>query len=521
MSDNDQSPELKLTRLADVEPERVEWLWPGRIPKGKITTLDGDPGLGKSTLALNIGATITTGSAWPDGGRCQYPGDVLLLSAEDGLADTVRPRLDAAGADVTRVHAIEGKSCVDPDNGDRYLRPLSLADVYDLDTAMAQTGARLLIVDVLMAFLPAGADAHKDQDIRRVLSALGAAGERNGCTVLLLRHLNKAKGGDPLYRGGGSIGIVGAARSGLLVAADPDDPTRRVLACVKSNLGVKPDSLVYRLVNTPEHGVARVVWDGTTTHDAHGLLSSSHDDDAADRNEIDTWMTDLLQAGSVKSNEVFSAADAAGFSKDQAKRAKKRLGIRAERPVNPGPWFWSLPADNPEAQSEAGSTPTHMLPALPALPVRSEGVEQGAERPREQSASDRSLPFPDSGNRQPECIACDVVLTTPRSIAAGLCAECQLIANNTDAEQQSAEETAMPAPRPTTCKRCYVQLPTTATTPICDECDGAPAPKPITEPTPAPPLRVVENPAVAKREYAAGVAARLAHRPQPTGNLNV
>lgn len=388
---------LSLVRLSDVTPERVEWLWTGRLPVGKLATLDGDPGLGKSTLALNIAATVTTGGEWPDGGTCQHRGDVLLLSAEDGLADTVRPRLDAAGADVTRVHAIEGKTMIDPDSGERYLRPLSLADVYDLDTAMAQTSARLLVVDVLMAFLPAGTDSHKDQDIRRVLSALGAAGERNRCTVLLLRHLNKAKGGDPLYRGGGSIGIVGAARSGLLVAADPDDPTRRVLASVKSNLGAMPDSLAYRLSDSPEHGVARVVWEGTTTHDAHGLLSSSITDDTDDRRAIDDWLIALLANGSVKANEVYSSADAAGYTKDQAKRAKKRLGISAVRETGDGPWFWKLETKGADHQ---GSTPDHQIPA-PLLPCTSQGVREAENRPREHGAGDCSLGPPSPASMPP------------------------------------------------------------------------------------------------------------------------
>lgn len=110
-------PQLTLTRLSDVTPERVEWLWRGRLPVGKPVTLDGDPGLGKSTLALKIAATVTTGGEWPDGERCEHPGDVLLLSAEDGLADTVRPRLDASGADVTRVTAIEGSHTATPTPG--------------------------------------------------------------------------------------------------------------------------------------------------------------------------------------------------------------------------------------------------------------------------------------------------------------------------------------------------------------------------------------------------------------------
>lgn len=438
----EHQPQLTLTRLSDVTPERVEWLWQGRLPVGKIATLDGDPGLGKSTLALNIAATVTVGGPWPDGGHCRRSGDVLLLSAEDGLADTVRPRLDAAEADVTRVHAIEGKSYFDPDTAQRYLRPLTLADVADLDDAMAQTSARLLIVDVLMAFLPAGTDSHKDQDIRRVLSALAAAGERHQCTVLLLRHLNKARGGDPLYRGGGSIGIVGAARSGLLVAADPDDPTRRVLASVKSNLGVMPDSLAYRLVDSPDHGVARVVWEGSTSHDAYGLLAGPSLDAAEDRNDIDTWLTELLANGSVKANEVYSAADAAGYNKDQAKRAKKRLGIIAERPVNPGPWFWTIETQGADAP---GSTPDSES-ACSVLPVRSEGLQQGAEGGREQGADECSLPAPKpsampahgshaalvtsthrrrtrGGNR----CACGTALERAESKQRGQCAECALI----------------------------------------------------------------------------------------------
>lgn len=380
-------PGLVLTRLSDVQPERVEWLWPGRLPAGKLTTLDGDPGLGKSTLALSIAATVTTGGRWPDGTHCAYRGDVLLLSAEDGLADTVRPRLDAANADANRVTAIEGKTMVDPDTGERYLLPLSLADVHSLDSAMAQTSARLLIVDVLMAFLPAGTDSHKDQDIRRVLSALGTAADRNRCTVLLLRHLNKARGGDPLYRGGGSIGIVGAARAGLLVAADPNDPTRRVLACVKSNLGVMPDSLAYRLVDSPDHGVARVIWDGVTTHDAHSLLAAPSGDSTEDRHDIDRWLTDYLANGSKKANEVYSAADAAGYSKDQAKRAKKRLGIDAVRETGDGPWFWKLQTKGVDDQGSTSDTQN----AAPLLPCTSEGVHQIENAPREQAGGDRSL----------------------------------------------------------------------------------------------------------------------------------
>lgn len=382
--------ELALTRLSEVKPERLQWLWPGRLPTGKIVTLDGDPGLGKSTLALDIAATVTNGGAWPDGGRCEHPGDVLLLSGEDGLADTVAPRAIAAGADTSRIHAIEGKAAIDPDTGERYLQSITLADVLMLSEAMARVGAALLIVDVLMAFLPGGIDAHKDQDIRRVLTALSKSADTNGCTVLLLRHLNKTKGADPLYRGGGSIGIVGAARSGLLVTADPNDPARRVLATVKSNLAQMPTALAYRLADSPEHGVARVQWDGTVNYQAAELLAGPSVDEDNDRSDVDDWLTTLLTAGPVESAEVYKAADAAGFSKDKAKRAKKRIGVKAHKSSGDGPWMWTLETKGATPQ---GSTPDTQNRA-PLLPCTSEGVHETQSQPREHGADDCSLdPF--------------------------------------------------------------------------------------------------------------------------------
>jgi len=288
--DLDAAPRLSVIRLSDVQPERVRWLWPGRIPAGKLVTLDGDPGLGKSTLALEFAATITTGGTWPDRSVCAFPGAVILLSAEDGLADTVRPRLDAASADATRVHAVQGVTMADGS-----LRPPTLADVNELTELVTETSARLLVIDVLMAYLPSGTDSHKDQDIRRVLSRLSAMADATGCTILLLRHLNKAKGGDPMYRGGGSIGIVGAARAGMLVARDPDDDNVRVLASTKSNLGPEPEALRYQLVDADSHGVAQVQWLGISTHNARALLADHGDgEDRPERDGAAAWLTDYL-----------------------------------------------------------------------------------------------------------------------------------------------------------------------------------------------------------------------------------
>jgi len=326
-------------------PEAVSWLWPRRVPAGKLVTLDGDPGLGKSTLGLEFAATITTGGTWPDGSVCAFPGDVILLTAEDGLADTVRPRLDAAGADVTRVHAVEGVSSVDPDTGESYLRPPTLADVDALLELVVRVGARLLVVDVLMAYLPAGTDSHKDQDIRRVLSRLGTLADTTGCTVLLLRHLNKAKGGDPMYRGGGSIGIVGAARAGMLVARDPDDDDLRVLASTKSNLGPAPDALTYRLVDGNTFGVARVQWEGTSTHDARALLADHGDgEDRPERDGAAAWLTDYLtEHTKAPSKDVKVAARKEQISDRTLQRAAQQVRVEYVQEGFPRSTYWRLP----------------------------------------------------------------------------------------------------------------------------------------------------------------------------------
>jgi putative DNA primase/helicase len=184
--------EFDTTRLADVTAEPVRWLWRDRLPLGKLIMLDGDPSTGKSTLSLAIASTVTTGGTWPDETVCEHPGAVVLLTAEDSLADTVRPRLDAAGALVADIHAVNGVPI-----GDGALRMADLNDIGPLRRLVERIRARLVIVDVLMAYVPTGNDSHRDQDIRHVLGRLAALAEQTRCTVLLLRHLTKGGGPDP------------------------------------------------------------------------------------------------------------------------------------------------------------------------------------------------------------------------------------------------------------------------------------------------------------------------------------
>jgi AAA domain len=241
--------------LSEVEPEQLEWLCEYRLPLGKLAVLDGDPGLGKSVLTLDVGARVSAGLELPDGGR-REPAGVVLLSAEDGLADTIRPRLHTAGADTERIVALstvtEGRTgeltiCI-PD------------DLHILERAIGRVGAALVVVYPLLAFLGERTDAHKDQHVRRALAPTAALAERTGAAVLIVRHLSKSAVGNVLDRGGGSIGIIGAVRSGLVVAKDPEDPERRILASSKNNLSRAAPSLVFTLETAP---TALPAWCGT------------------------------------------------------------------------------------------------------------------------------------------------------------------------------------------------------------------------------------------------------------------
>jgi hypothetical protein len=331
-------------RLSDVQPERVDWLWFGRLPLGKIVVLDGDPSVGKSTTSVDCAARVSTGRAWPDGAP-NRAGSVLLLSAEDGLADTIRPRLDAAGGDPTRVHVLTEIKYIGEDSK-LHSRPVTLADLEDIEIAVRKTSAVLIVIDVLMAFLPGKVDAHRDQDVRGVLSGLAAMAERTGSCVLLLRHLNKSAGGSAMYRGGGSIGIIGAARVGLLAAHDPEDETKRVLAGIKSNLAPLPPALGYQLVDSPEHGCARVEWLGTTNHSAGDLLAQhggAHDVEEGD--ELVAMLRNILDdaGGEISVSDAMKRLRANGASpaKDTLFRARKRAGIESHKSTYGGGWVWS------------------------------------------------------------------------------------------------------------------------------------------------------------------------------------
>lgn len=339
------------TLLADVAAETVAWLSPGRLARGKITVLDGDPGLGKSTLVADWAAALTRGAALP-GGAPADPAGVVLLSAEDGLGDTIRPRLEAAGADLARVLAVTGIA----DEGLERL-PSFPDDLPFIEEAVARVDAALVVVDPLMAYLGPEVNSFRDQDVRRALAPLAALAERTGAAVLVIRHLNKAAGGAALYRGGGSIGIIGAARCGLLLAADLDDPERRVLAPTKSNLAVPPPALAFRLETAPGAQVARVAWLGEVACRADQLLAAPPDEDARDAlEEARAFLRELLADGPVAAETARAEARKAGIAEATLRRAKAGLGVRSEKTgfQQPCGWSWALPTPDEGARPDEG-----------------------------------------------------------------------------------------------------------------------------------------------------------------------
>ena len=238
------TPEFR--RMCDVQAEPVEWIWRGYLPEGKLTILDGDPGTGKSLIATDLAARVTTGREMPDGDGGGAPGGVVYLCCEDGLADTVKPRLEVAKADSKKIIVFESVR----DAGGATRLPSIPEDLGHLEAVVDEIGARLVIVDPLFAYLSARSDSNSDPHVRRALTPLARLADNKGVAVLAIRHFNKNENQKALYRGGGSIAFTALARVALLVGQDPTDPDARVLAVAKCNLERAPKAMGYRVAAT-------------------------------------------------------------------------------------------------------------------------------------------------------------------------------------------------------------------------------------------------------------------------------
>ncbi len=319
------SAPLPARPASEVTAQSVAWLWPGRLALGKLALLDGDPELGKSLVTLDLCARLSSGRPWPDGTASPGPQSAVVINAEDREDDTVCPRLRALGADLGRVFFLPRDAALGAVD---FCLP---ARTEALDCALAQTGARLVVIDPVTVFLAAGVNTHSDGGVRRALAPLAALADRHGCAVLLVRHLNKDGRHQALYRGLGSIGLVGSCRSAWLVAADPRATGRRVLAQEKNNVGPPQPSLAFEVADGG--GLPAVRWLGTTEWTADALLAAAADRPARPGpvEFAKEFLADALKDSPRTSRELWQLAEPLGHSRRTLNRARKALKIRTRR----------------------------------------------------------------------------------------------------------------------------------------------------------------------------------------------
>lgn len=344
---------LRCRRMAEVQSQPTRWLWRDWIPLGALTILDGDPGLGKSTAAMDLAARVSRGGAMPPlSGKTDLdgPAAVLILNAEDSPEQTIRPRLDAASANTERVHLIEATRFDDEDERP----PILPVDLDLLERLAIETGALLIVIDPFMAYLDGQLDAHRDQDVRRCLHRLKILAEKTGAAVLLVRHLNKLAGGPALYRGGGSIGISGAARSVLIVGRNPADPDQFILAPTKCNLCKMPQAITYS-IETADNGVSVIGWGEETTLTADEILGHRRQGQTVAQ-ECADMLEDLLADGPKPVNDVEEELKVNGYSKNAIRDARKILKLKAYREGglgDEGRWMLSLSVTTEQREGEA------------------------------------------------------------------------------------------------------------------------------------------------------------------------
>lgn len=311
-----------LNNYGKVESTNVRWLWYPYIPYGKLTLVQGDPGEGKTTMMLHIAADLTKGRMIPGGEANMDPQSVIFQSTEDSICDTVKPRLEDADADCSKVFYLQTSED----------EALSLGDDR-FEDAINRTNAKLLIIDPLQSFLGTDLDMSKIGSMRKPLMRLAKLAERTGCAVVIIGHMNKGSGSKGIYRGLGSIDIAAVSRSILLVGRDKANPEIRAVVPIKTSLA--PEGRSYAFALRREEGFQ---WIGESNYSEDELLGNislgSKQERARD------LLRSLLRDGDQKSSDVFEHLNALGISRRTVQTAKKSMNIRAYKRENV--WYWSI-----------------------------------------------------------------------------------------------------------------------------------------------------------------------------------
>ena len=332
MDNRRNEPNLKLINMEQVEIEKIDWLLYPFIPFGKVTIVQGDPGEGKTTMVLQIIAKLTKGEAVLPSGSDEpalegktmalEPVNVIYQTAEDGLGDTIKPRLLSAGADCSRVMVID-------DND----QALTMMDAR-LEEAIIKTKARLVVLDPIQGFLGAAVDMHRANEIRPLMKRIAVLAEKYHCAIILIGHMNKNSNGKSSYRGLGSIDFQAAARSVLIVGRIKDEPEIRVVCHVKSSLAPEGKSIAVRL--DKDTGFE---WIGEYDISADDLLSGENRGQKI--RSAKEFLKEVLASGSVAQTKVAEEAESRGIKKRTLWNAKKELEIDSVKIGNQ--WFWMLP----------------------------------------------------------------------------------------------------------------------------------------------------------------------------------
>jgi hypothetical protein len=348
-----------MKRASDIQPERIQWLWQNRFALGKFSLIAGNPGLGKSQLTVHMAAQVTTGDRWPNGEGAAPLGSVVILSCEDDPADTLVPRLIAAGADPSRVHVVEAVKV--PAGEGAHERQFDLAnDVHALCRAVDEIGdVRLIIIDPITAYLGAGknVDSHKNAEVRAALAPLQVHAAKHGFAAVGVSHLNKGGGTEALMRVLGSLGFVAAARVAFLVVADTANE-RTLFIPMKNNIGMKQPGLAFRVVSkTIADGIETscIEWDAdevTTSADEALAAAAGRDGekptDKSSLSEAMNFLRDVLADGPLAAKAVEHQAKEAGITRATLRRAKGKLGVTARHRGDGGTggrgeWVWEIP----------------------------------------------------------------------------------------------------------------------------------------------------------------------------------
>ena len=352
-SASNQSSRIEYRRASDIQAKPVHWLWPGRIARGKVSMIAGNPGLGKSQTSANIAAIVTTGGNWPvDNASCDC-GSVLFLSAEDDPADTIRPRLEAAEADLDKVAIIEavlerGK------NGEGLKRLFNLkTDIVHLEKVMNQVGdVALVVIDPITAYL-GETDSHKNADVRALLAYLADFAAAHNAAVLCITHLNKSAGGQAIQKVSGSLAFVAAARAAFAVVPDKEDQERRLFLPIKNNIGNDKTGLAFSITSVElEHPgpcaieTSKIIWaDEIVTVSVDEIMGLQQDSDKKYAlQEAKEFLMCYLADGPVSVKKIKQAAKDAGIADITLRRAQNELGVDAIKQGMSGGWMWIMPA---------------------------------------------------------------------------------------------------------------------------------------------------------------------------------